>query len=289
LWFRWLRGVPFVYHIQDLWPDTLTATGMMNNGVALKVVGKFSQWVYHHADRLVVISPGFKEALVQRGVPEAKVEVIYNWCDESSLGSPVPDPALAQKTGMAGRFNILFAGNMGLAQALDSVLEAAGIVKFQYPSVQFVFVGSGVEVERLKQMARQKALDNVLFLDRRPPSEIGGIIALADVLLVHLKDDPLFRVTIPGKTQAYLWSGKPILMGVRGDAAELVEKAGAGIVCTPEHPPGIAEAVVRFYQTPRPELKAMGERGRRFYEKELPLQVTAERFDRIFQAVCRKG
>jgi glycosyltransferase involved in cell wall biosynthesis len=289
LWFRWLRGVPFVFHIQDLWPETLTATGMLNNGSALKAVGKFSQWVYHYADRLVAISPGFKEALVQRGVPEDKVEVIYNWCDEASLGCPVSDPALAQKTGMAGRFNILFAGTMGLAQGLDSVLEAAALVKMRCPAVHFVFVGGGVEVEKLKRMAREKALDNVLFLERRPPSEIGGIIALADVLLVHLKDDPLFRITIPGKTQAYLWSGKPILMGVRGDAADLVERAGAGISCAPENPSSIAEVVEKFYRMSRPELDAMGKRGRWFYEQELSLQVTAKHFDRIFQAVCHKG
>lgn len=289
LWFRWLRGVPFVYHIQDLWPDTLTATGMLNNGRALKVVGKFCQWVYYNADRLVVISPGFKEALVQRGVTEAKVEVIYNWCDESSLECQVSDPALAQKTGMAGRFNILFAGTMGLAQALGSVLEAAVLVKRCCPAVQFVFVGGGVEVERLKRMAREKALDNVLFLERRPLSEIGGIIALADVLLVHLKDDPLFRITIPGKTQAYLWAGKPILMGIRGDAADLVEQAGAGVACIPEDPRSIAEAIEKLYRTPRADLDAMGARGRLFYEREMSLRVGAKRFDNIFRTLKTSG
>ena len=116
-------------------------------------------------------------------------------------------------------------------------------------------------------------------------NEIGDILRLGDILLVHLKDDPLFRITRPGKTQAYMASERPILMGVRGDAKALVEKARAGLTCTPEDPQDIAHVVEKFYNMPREELNVMGHNGKMFYEQELSLRIGARRFEEIFQSV----
>ena len=120
---------------------------------------------------------------------------------------------------MAGRFNVVFAGTMGLVQKLDAVLEAAQNMCGDQFRVQFVFVGGGVDKARLEQRASGLQLPNVPFLPRQPMEAIGRILSLADVLLVHLQDDPLFRITIPSKAQAYLAVGRPILMAVAGDAA----------------------------------------------------------------------
>jgi glycosyltransferase involved in cell wall biosynthesis len=188
---------------------------------------------------------------------------------------------------MAGRFNIVFAGNMGKVQALGSVLDAANIVRSKCPHVQFIFIGSGVEVDYLKQKVRDLHLKNVQFLPHRPQSQIAGILSLADVLLVHLKDNPLFRITIPSKTQAYLAVGKPILMGVRGDAAGLVMEAGAGLLCEPENPQSIAEAVIKFQAMSKSQLDVMGDNGRRFYEQELSLTIVTRRFEKIFESVVK--
>lgn len=282
-----LRRIPFVYDIQDLWPDTLAATGMLNNKLVLSMVDKWCGFVYNQASRIVVLSPGFKEALCARGVPSDKVEVIYNWCDENQIQTAGRDEDLARKLGLAGRFNIVFAGTMGKAQALDAVLDAAGLLKDRYPVIQFVLVGGGVEVERLQQKAKKMQLANVLFLPRRPVSEIGQILNLADVLLVHLKDDPLFKITIPSKMQAYMAAGRPILVGVRGDAADLVECAKAGISCAPENPISIAESVEQLFAMLRTQLEAMGNNGREYYERELSLRVGVRRFEEIFKSVAR--
>jgi glycosyltransferase involved in cell wall biosynthesis len=283
---RALRGIPFVYDIQDLWPDSVAASGMMSSLRMNRLLDAWCHLVYRGSNQLVVLSPGFKRTLVARGVPEHKVHVIYNWCDESSLVSSIADPTMARELGLAGRFNVVFAGTMGKVQGLDAVLRAAQRLLHQEPKVQFVFVGGGVEVEHLRQTSTTLGLDNVKFLPRRPVIEIGGVLALADVLLVHLKDDPLFRITIPSKTQAYMAVGRPILMAMRGDAADLVREAGCGLCCEPEDPESIATTVRRLVAMDHCALAAMGENGRKFYAKRLSLHVGVGHFDGVFRAAA---
>ncbi|HBN25990.1 MAG TPA: glycosyltransferase WbuB [Desulfobacteraceae bacterium] len=286
LFLHLLFRAPFVYDIQDLWPDTLEATGMVDNRIAIWMVEKWCRFIYSQAAKIVVLSPGFRKILIKRGVPEYKIEVIYNWCDENHLEAGVRNEDLALELGMAGRFNVVFAGTMGKAQALDAVLEAAQLLCDKLSKIQFVFVGGGVDVGRLKEKAIEQGVTNVRFLARRPLNEIGDILNLADLLLVHLKNNPLFRITIPSKTQAYMAAGRPILMGMRGDAAALVEKAGAGLICMPEDPHDIAHVVEKLYKMSREDLDLMGDNGRKFYEQELSLQIGARRFGEIFQAIA---
>lgn len=261
---------------------------MLNNRTALQIVDKMCLFIYRRAKRLVVLSPGFKERLVERGVPADKVDVIYNWCDEENMSRNNDDEGLAEKLGFAGKFNIVFAGTMGKAQALDAVLDAAALVSDRLPLVQFVFIGGGIEVANLKQKTERAGLSNVIFLPRRPVNEIGLILNLADVLLVHLRNDALFGITIPSKTQAYLASGKPILMAVPGDAADLIKQTEAGITCKSEDAEGLAAAVAELYNMPKDKLNAMGENGRRFYEKELSLSVGVSKFESLFRIAANK-
>jgi colanic acid biosynthesis glycosyl transferase WcaI len=278
--------IPFIYDIQDLWPDTLAATGMLDSAAALWMVDKWCRFIYSQAAKIVVLSPGFKEMLIKRGVSCDRIEVIYNWCDEDHFQGGVRDENLARELGLSDRFNIVFAGTMGRAQALGRVLDAAVLLREKYPRVQFVFVGGGIYVKKLKAKANELRLRNVLFLPRRPVSEIGAILNLADVLLVHLKDDPLFRITIPSKTQAYMAAGRPILMAVKGDGSELVKRAKTGLTCVPGNPKGIAEAVEKFFIMPQEELELMGSNGKKFYEQELSLHIGAQRFEKIFRCVA---
>ncbi len=280
---RALRCCPFVYDVQDLWPDTVAASGMMHNRLVLGILGRLCRLVYKRADRIVVQSPGFGGVLTERGVSAERIHVIYNWADERSI-RPIPrDEELARRLGLAGRFNLLFAGTMGLGQALDAVLDAAQICAQTAPLVQFVFVGGGVDRDRLEERARDMGLSNTKFLPRQPMEAMSSILALADAVLVHLKLDPLFRITIPSKTQAYMAAGRPLLMAVAGDAAELVQRSGAGVTCPPQDPAALAAAVKDLSERGREELELMGARGRAFYERELSLRVGVERFEEVFR------
>jgi len=276
-------SAPIVYDVQDLWPDTIVATGMLSNRHAIGLLDRLCRFVYRQADRIVVLSPGFRSALIARGVPASKIDMIYNWCDEAGIE---PSGAPPISIGAPKDFTVLFAGTMGIAQGLDAVLEAARLCRETIPQARFVFIGGGIERDRLERKANDMRLDNVGFLPRQPMAAMGPILGLANVLLVHLKNDPLFRITIPGKTQAYLAAGRPILMGVNGDAADLMNRSGAGLLCDADNPSSIAEGVRRLFEAGPDQLEAMGCAGRAFYKRELSMAVGVAKFEALFQQVC---
>lgn len=276
-----LYRVPVVYDIQDFWPDTLAATGMFNNKLGLKLVDSYCRLFYKAADKLVVLCPGFKRKLLGKDVPESKIEIIYNWFDEKNLAikteADLPDILTAKES-----FKVLFAGNMGKAQALESVLDAAKLLKESNPKIQFIFIGGGVEVENLKKQSTQINLSNVHFLPPVPPDKVGPFLQAADVLLVHLKKDPLFEITIPSKIQAYMAAGKPILVAVPGDASDLVNQAQCGLCCGSENPDALAQIVLQMAQMSPGQLNTIGQNGFNFYSQNLSMQVGVSRFEAIF-------
>ena len=252
--------VPFVYQIQDLWPDTLKSTGMVSNEAALQAVDQVAKLIYREAAAIPVISQGFAQRLQQRGVPAEKIHVISNWVDGDVYHPQAPDPQRAVQLGLAGHFNIMFAGNLGAAQALDTVIEAAQLLQAQ-PEIQFVFVGDGVALEELKARSNEYGLTNIRFLGRYASSEMNGLYALADVLLVHLRDDPLFAITVPHKIFAYMAVGKPILCAVRGEAAQTVLNVGAGLACPPQAARALVESVLALHAMPQEQRDGMGRCG----------------------------
>ena len=236
---------------------------MVKNRRILSLTGRCAQWVYKKAHSIVVISPGFKNNLIRKGIPAEKVNVISNWTEDGETRHPDPDRQLALSLGLSGRFNIMFAGNIGEAQGLETVLEAAKSLG-DLPELQFVFVGDGVALPRLRNIFTTQGLSNVRFLGRFPPETMPGLFALADVLLVHLRDDPLFRITIPHKILSYMGSGKPILAALAGDGADLISAADAGLSCPPGNAEALAAAVRDFLRMSAEERRAMGERGQQF-------------------------
>ncbi|MBX3013399.1 MAG: glycosyltransferase family 4 protein, partial [Caldilineaceae bacterium] len=255
-----LWRIPFVYQIQDMWPETLEATGMLNNKTILKWIAQFSQWVYAYAASICIISPGFRTNLLTKGVTAEKLHVISNWVDTAVYYPVPPDPTKAQSLAMANRFNIMFAGNIGKAQGLQTVVEAA-VMLGDLPRVQFVIVGDGIALSSLQALAKKHNLQNIKFIGRYPVSEMPLLYALADVLLVHLRDEPLFRITIPHKIFAYMASGKPILAAVEGDVSDLILRAGAGLACPPEDAKILAETIRLLYSMPEEDRQKMGRNG----------------------------
>ena len=276
---KWLRGVPFVYDVQDLWPDALSATGMIRHPALLGIVRHWMRFVYGRAAQVVLLSQGYRDALERDGVPGERLCVIPNWTYQQDT---VAADALSE--GGTKPFEVMFAGTMGFGQALDTVLLAASQLQGQAANVSFTFVGSGVDAERLRGLSEELGLRNVAFLGRRPTSEMPVLFQRADALLVHLTDNDLYSMTIPSKTQAYLLAGRPILMGVRGDAARIVEEAGAGLAFTPQDPTALSEAVLTLGGMSAERRAAMGRAGRLYYREKLSLEVGVAKFARLFEA-----
>jgi len=257
----------------------------VGNRYVLGVIDRWCWLVNGSASHVVVLSPGFKELLAERGLGPDNVSVVYNWCEEEVIRPHERDEGLRADMGLQGRFNFMFAGNMGAAQGLETVLAAARIVEARAPNVQFVFVGQGVESENLKRSASAAGLSDVKFLPGQPHSSIARTLPQADVLLVHAKPDPLFRITVPSKTQAYLAVGRPILMAVAGDAAALVTVSGGGCVCPPGEPEALAHVVCQMQAMPESTIRAMGERAASYYREHLSLSSGGAKFSEIFRRV----
>lgn len=278
------RRVPFVYDVQDLWPEALVATGNVQaDSSIVRWINRLCGLVYRQADRIVVLSEGYKQALIAKQVPTEKIERIFNWCDESRMDAdymPRPDEL------DAACFNILYAGNLGTAQALENVVEAASLLAQQgNRRVRFVFLGAGVAEMGLKKQASDLGLQNVQFLPRVTVDQVGAYLSAADALLVHLANDPVFDITIPQKTQAYMLAGRPILMAVGGEAGDIVRNAGAGVVVQPCQPEQLAQAAIVLSELAHEELQAMATRGRQYYLEKMSMQNGVDSVNALLNAV----
>lgn len=287
LWAATLHRAPLVVDVQDLWPETLVSSGLAPGSRVPGWVGRAASWVYRRAAALVVISEGFKRNLVAKGVPAEKIHVFHTWADESVYRPVEPDPALAAEHGMAGRFNVVFGGNIGPAQGLEVVLDAAERLA-DLPDVQFVVIGSGIDLSALEEGARSRGLSNVRFVGRQPEKRMPAFFALADALLIHLKRDPLFEITVPSKTFAYLACGRPILCGVSGDAAHVVEDAGAGMTFTPGDGAALAAAVRSLHAAPAEARARLGAAGRRAFLENYTSEVQMDRYEALFSTLARR-
>ena len=280
-----IRGVPFTYEIQDMWPETLVATGMVRQRWILKFVGWFAQWVYSCAAGIRVISPGFRENLLAKKVSPNKIHTISNWVDPNFY-APVPQNSqLRERLGFADQFVVMYAGTIGPAQEIDTIVEAAALLD-DLPDVLFAIFGEGIEREQLTAKVAARGLKNVRFFGLWPADEMPGVYALTDVLLIHLKDDPLFRITIPHKTFVYMAVAKPVLAAVEGDVADVITAAGAGITCPPSQPRLLAAAVRRLRATPPETLAQMGRNGRTAAETIFERKTLVAQVASILQSVA---
>ncbi|MBI4858007.1 MAG: glycosyltransferase family 4 protein [Acetobacterium woodii] len=280
----WLRKKPFVFNLQDMYPESLTTVKMSRKSFVYRTVDKAAKFIYGRASAISVISPGFKKNLVDKGIDANKIHVIYNWADESNYKPVQKDEQLAHEHGLTGRFNVVYAGNMGPPQGLRNVIEAAKLLT-DIPQIQFVLIGDGIEKESLFKAVREYNLKNVKFISRQPASKMTDFYALADVLLVHLIDEPLFEITIPGKTQSYLACEKPILMSVQGDAAQLILDARAGLVAKPSDPFDLAKAVREIYGMSTEERQTMGANGRSYFLRNLTVDASIDKYETLFYNV----
>ncbi len=287
---QFFHRAPVVVDIHDLWPDTLPATGMISNPRILRWIGKAANWMYRRVQFVILHTHGFRAKLLERGVPEDKIHSVIGWTHEHApVAEDAEQPEDVASLVKAKGLKLLYAGNIGPAQSLDAVLEAAAKLQDEGKAelVTFCFLGGGISKAALEQQAQDRGLKNVLFLPRVPPQVVGSFLSAADALLVHLRADPLFEITLPSKTQAYMYAGKPVLLAVNGEAAALINAAKAGVTATPEDPDSIAQAALTLAEMSVSERAGLGEAGRQYYDRELSMAKGMEQFAQIFEKVRR--
>lgn len=278
----WLKGCPVVLWVQDLWPESLSATGHVQNRAVLRMVERVVRWIYRHTELLLVQSRAFA-APVRRLAPQTPIVYYPNSVAESFAAPGKGEiPAVP---GLEAGFSVMFAGNLGTAQGVEVIVEAASLLK-EYAEIHFVVLGEGSRGEWLRQEAQRCGLDNLHLPGRFPVETMPGFMQKASALLVTLADKEIFRATIPSKVQAYLAAGRPILACLNGEGAQLVTAAGAGLAVPAENGRALAEAILRLYRMAPAEREAMGARGRLYYAEHFAHDMLIEQLILHFQSVC---
>lgn len=283
-----LRRMPYVYDVEDIWPESAVISGVMREGFLVRLMYRLEKFVYRRATRIVVVTEPAKANLVRKGVDPAKVVPMPKWVDDELFTeiAPVIRDDVRARHGWSHEFVVMFAGNIGYVQKLETALEAAQLLPHE-SRIRVVFVGDGADRERLERLANERGLAGrrVEFLGRQPQESMGPLMAAADALLVHLGESELSQYVIPAKTLAYLAAARPIVMAMNGATADLIEKAGAGIVVPSEAPQAMADAMLCLERTDPTELAAIGDRGRVYLKVHFAKVPVIDQYEQLLRSL----
>jgi glycosyltransferase involved in cell wall biosynthesis len=270
-------GKPYVLLVQDLWPDSVFATGFLT-GKARRVaewsLTWFTEQAYRRASHVAVISPGMRDLLIHRGVPPEKVSVVYNWVDEKIMHPSEPDPGLRDRLGFSDEFILMYGGNHGPAQSLDIPIRAMDELRDLH-GLQLILVGDGIEKAALRSLVQTLDLRSVHFLDPVAYEEMPSLMAAADMQLVSLANTDLFQITLPSKVQSIMACGQPLLACTPGEASRIVQEARAGLTAHPGDPRSLARVIREAYHLSKEQLNAMGNAGLHYYRATLSEGINA--------------
>jgi len=239
---------PYIFELRDLWPESIKAVGAMKNERAIRFLEWVEMFLYRKSAKVVSVTRSFKDILMRRGIDGGKIEVITNGVDISQFKPRPKDPELTAKLGMQGKFVAGYIGTHGLAHGLETLLAAAERLRGQ--DIVFLFLGDGARKDALRQMAAEKKLDNVVFVDSVSKADVARYWSLLDVSVIHLKKTDLFTTVIPSKLFESMGMGLPVLHGVEGESADIVREEGAGIPFEPENVDQLCDALMRLKSNP---------------------------------------
>lgn len=264
LWLARVKAAPCVLWVQDLWPESLSATEFVRNRLALKLVEGVIRFIYRHTDRVLVPSEAFRAPIERLGVLPERITYYPNAYVEEPSGTTPDDAEKALANEIAGGFSVVFAGNLGTAQSLETVVEAAALLQEWDVPVRFFLIGSGSRTAWVEQEIARRSLENLRLPGRFPSKAMPRLYAAASALLVSLRDEPIFAYTIPSKVQGYLAAGRPVVASLNGEGARIVELAGAGVACPAGDGRALADAVRDLSLMDAAERAEMGENARRY-------------------------
>jgi glycosyltransferase involved in cell wall biosynthesis len=288
-WVAKLKRVPFVLEVRDLWPESLVAVGIGGpNSLLSRVLGRIAGFLYRQANHIVVVTPAFREHLIKNWrVPEEKISIVQNGV-ETELFSPGDGSPLLRDLNVEEKFIASYIGTLGLAHGLQTVVEAAETLQRIEPNVLFLLVGEGADRERVQALAKSKKLRNIRFVPQQPREKIPVYIAASDVCLVLLKKSDVFETVIPTKMLEFMSCGRPVILGVNGQAREILEQCRGGLYVEPENTAALCEAIQNLKRQDALR-KSMGLNGREYIVQNLSRQRTAtvyiEVLDRLLQKI----
>lgn len=275
-WLLKRKRRPWVLEIRDLWPESIVTVGAMKRGAAIKLLEAIEAFAYRQADLVVSVTDGFVPHIRERRA-DGRIAVVKNGVDLTTFAEPdaTVEAEFRAAHGLTGKFVAAYVGTHGMAHRLDTVLEAAELLRDR-SDIAFLLVGDGAERERLVAEVAARGLSNVVMLVQQPKSAMPGIWAASDAALVLLRRVDTFKTVIPSKMFEAMAMACPMILGVEGEAQALMEAGGAGIAITPESAAELAAAVKRLADDPAFAAQ-LGESGRSFVAREFDRRVLAER------------
>lgn len=282
-----LKRAPFVFELRDLWPESIRAVGAMRSERLLSALERVELFLYHRASAIVSVTHAFRANIVSRGVDPEKVYVVTNGADMSRFKPTPRNEQLASSLGLDDCFVAGYVGTHGLAHALGTLLDAADLLRRNAHSrIRILLLGDGAEKEALKSRARNMGLDNVVFVDTVPKDEVARYWSLLDASIIHLRDTALFETVIPSKLFEAMAMGIPVLHGVRGESARIVEESRAGLLFEPENPSDLCDRLMALSgdEVLRSKLAGNGLVAAQCYDRST---LAAEMLDVIAHTVCK--
>jgi len=281
-----MTGAPILFWVLDIWPESVSAVGAVTQPWIIAPLRRITRWIYRGCDRVLLQSMGFVKHTKAMGVPDERIRYFPSWAEE--LYRPIA-PTADNKPELPDGFRVVFAGNIGVAQDFGTILEAAEILKNDQ-HIKWVIIGDGRMLQWLRNEVHRRGLEHTVhMLGGHPVEKMPEYFAHADALLVSLKKDPIFSLTIPGKIQSYLACGKPVVAMLDGEGARIVSEANAGIACPAEDARALAQAVVKLSQMENKNLVEMGLNGRKYYETHFDREVLFPQLERWMQELIVEG
>jgi glycosyltransferase involved in cell wall biosynthesis len=286
LFARPLKRAPWVLEIRDLWPESIVAVGAMKKGRTIRFLEWLEGFAYRQADAIVSLTRGFVPHIAARCGDPAKIAVFMNGADLSAFSKSGDGEEIKRKYGLAGKFVGAYVGTHGMAHGLDTILEAAALLK-EDRRFAFLMAGGGAEEARLKAKRDEKGLDNVVMLGQRPKSEMPALWSATDASLILLKRSDTFKTVYPSKMSEAMAMQCPVILGVEGEAKEVLEAAGAGLAITPESAEELAAAMRKLADDPA-LCEAYGRAGRAYADQNLDRAKVAARFLALLEEVAAR-
>lgn len=275
IFLAWMKRAPLVVWVQDLWPESLAATGFVRNRAALALVEWLVRYIYARADLILIQSEAFRVPVARLVRDTEKIRYFPNAVETAVPSSAVPsDEIISLSKDIEEGFSVVFAGNLGTAQSVETIVDAAENL-LQHVDVRFFLVGSGSRFDWLRAEIARRGLSNVILPGRFPPTAMPTIYAAASVLLVTLRDEAIFAYTIPSKLQGYMAAGRPIIASLNGEGARVVAEANAGVGCAAGDADALAAAVLHLRSLSPPERAVLGDNGRRYAAEHYSLDRLA--------------
>ena len=283
-----LRSAPILFWVQDLWPETLSATGATQSTWILKIVESLVRFIYQGCDKILVQSEAFRAPIERLGVK--REDVLYFPNSAEAFYRPLTLDWGAPEHGQLPKgFLVIFGGNVGRSQSFETLLAAAELLK-SHDTIHWVILGDGRLFSWVRDEVQRRELGKTVhLLGRFPAQHMPRYFALADVLLVILRKQPIFSLTVPSKVQSYLACGKPIIAALDGEGARIVQDAKAGLTPAPEDAGALADAILAMYRMPPDERRLMGLRGRTYFETHFDRALLLDRLDKWIKEMKNEG